>query len=65
MMRDKTVLENVIEMRSKYKAELDGLPQSSMNTIRRQLLSRVVNDLTDILCADQERRSDDAETNNH
>ena len=55
MMRDKTVLENVIEMRSKYKEELDGLPQSSMNTIRRQLLSRVVNDLTDILCADQER----------
>lgn len=55
MMRDKTVLENVIEMRRKYKTELDNLPQSSMNTIRRQLLSRVVNDLTDILCADQER----------
>lgn len=55
MMKDKTVLENVIEMRGKYKAELDNLQHSSMNTVRRQLLSRFVNDLTDILCADQER----------
>lgn len=59
MIKDKSLLEKIIALRQKYKEELDRLPTSSMNSVRRKMTKQIVVELTDILYVepdpDQER----------
>lgn len=59
MIKDKSLLEKIIALRQKYKEELDRLPTSSMNSVRRKMIKQIVVELTDILYVepdpDQER----------
>lgn len=50
-MKEKTLIENIIELRQKYKNEYEAASNNSVNSIKKQLLARFVNDLTDLLCS--------------
>jgi len=54
-MNNKSIVDGLIKMRQKYKKEYDETSGTSLNTVRKQLLARVVNDLTDILTGAGER----------
>lgn len=51
-MSEKSVVEKIIYLRQKYKDEYDSTSGVSTASIRKQLLARIVNDLTDILCSE-------------
>ena len=51
-MSEKTAIEKIIKLRQKYKAEYDSYTFALVNSIRKQLLARIVNDLTDVLCSE-------------
>lgn len=54
MIKDKSLLEKIIALRQKYKEELDRLPTSSMNSVRRKMTKQIVVELTDILYVEPE-----------
>lgn len=51
-MSKKSVVEKVISLRQKYKKEYDSTSGVSTASIRKQLLARIVNDLTDLLSSE-------------
>lgn len=52
-MSNRSITEKVIELRQKYKAEYDECPLSANKTVRKQLLGRFLNDLTDIITSEE------------
>lgn len=62
MMTNKTILEDVIEVRRKYRDIIDRTQFSNKAVYDLQLLGRVVNDLTDIIIAEQQRKSKEGGT---
>lgn len=51
-MSEKTITEKIIKLRQKYKAEYDSYSFANVNSIRKQLLGRFVNDLTDVITSE-------------
>lgn len=51
-MSDKSITERMIMLRQKYKNEYDSTSGAPVRGIKKQILARVVNDLTDILCSE-------------
>lgn len=60
MIKDKSLLEKIIALRQKYKEELDRLPTSSMNSVRRKMTKQIVVDLTEILYVEPEPEQEGA-----
>lgn len=60
MIKDKSLLEKIIALRQKYKEELDRLPTSSMNSVRRKMTKQIVVELTDILYVEPEPEQEGA-----
>lgn len=60
MIKDKSLLEKIIALRQKYKEELDRLPTSSMNSVRRKMIKQIVVELTDILYVEPEQEQEGA-----
>lgn len=52
-MSEKSITEKIIKLRQKYKAEYDSFSFAPVNSIRKQLLGRIVNDLTDVLSSER------------
>lgn len=56
-MSEKSITEKIIKLRQKYKAEYDSYSFATVNSIRKQLLGRFLNDLTDIITSEGKERN--------
>lgn len=55
-MSEKSITEKIIKLRQKYKEEYDSYSFATVNTLRKQLLGRFLNDLTDIITSEGKER---------